>query len=91
MPALRVWVEGRVQGVVFRESTRQEARRLGLGGWVKNLPDGRVEAMFIGEKDACERALAFVSVGPPMAAVRHVRHQWEDTSEDVAGDFEIRF
>lgn len=89
--ALHVWVSGRVQGVFFRDSTQRKATALGLTGWVRNLPDGRVEALFIGEEDACHRALGFVGVGPPSAVVREVEHRWEDPpGTDFAG-FEIRF
>lgn len=76
--ALHAWVSGRVQGVFFRDSTRREAAALGLSGWVRNLPDGRVEVMFVGSRSACERALAFLRVGPPRAEVSGVEWRWED-------------
>ena len=76
--ALHVWVRGRVQGVFFRDSTRREAVALGLCGWVRNLPDGRVEALFSGSRGACEQALAFVRRGPPRAEVTGVEVRWED-------------
>ena len=56
---VRVFVEGRVQGVWFRESARHEADRLGVSGWVRNLPDGRVEAVYEGPRDAVEEMLAW--------------------------------
>jgi acylphosphatase len=87
---LHVHLHGRVQGVFFRESTRREAAGLGLSGWVRNLPDGRVECCFIGPRDACERALAFVRTGPPAASVSHVEVEWEEMKETPAGRFEIR-
>ena len=65
----RVLVSGRVQGVWFRESTREHACSLGLTGWVQNLRDGRVEALFEGERSAVEAALDFVRQGPPLARV----------------------
>ena len=65
----RVLVSGRVQGVWFRESTRERARQLGLSGWVRNLRDGRVEALFEGERAAVDAALDFVREGPPLARV----------------------
>ena len=89
--ALHVWVSGRVQGVFFRDSTRRKARGLGLGGWVMNLPDGRVEALFIGSRGSCEQALYFVRIGPPHANVTDVDATWEDAKGEVAGDFELRF
>ena len=87
---LHVHVRGRVQGVFFRESTRREASALRLSGWVRNLSDGRVECCFIGRRDACERALAFVRTGPPAASVSHVEAKWEEMNEKPAGGFEIR-
>ena len=68
----RVIVSGRVQGVWFRESTRRRASKLGLSGWVRNLPDGRVEAEFDGDAEAVEAALGFVAEGPPHARVDSV-------------------
>jgi acylphosphatase len=90
MSRLHVWVRGRVQGVFFRESTRQTAIRLGLHGWVRNLPDGRVEAVFQGDDGACGKALEFVRRGPPSAHVHEVDTRWEDDEEDFA-DFRIRY
>lgn len=90
MATLHVWIEGIVQGVFFRESTRQRARELGLAGWVKNLPDGRVEAVFQGERDACEKALTFARTGPPAARVEDVTCEWIDDPQTYGG-FEVRF
>jgi acylphosphatase len=87
---LQVWITGRVQGVFFRDSTRREAMALGLSGWVRNLDDGRVEACFIGPREACERALAFVRTGPPRAEVTNVEVRWRDGTEAPSGRFEIR-
>ena len=67
-----VLVSGRVQGVFFRESTRRCAEALGLSGFVRNLSDGRVEALFSGEEEAVHRALDFVRRGPPGAQVTDV-------------------
>jgi len=90
MSRLHVWVRGRVQGVFFRDSTRQAAERLGLRGWVRNLPDGRVEAVFQGDEAACGKALEFVRSGPPSARVDEVDTRWEDDEEDFR-DFRIRY
>jgi len=89
--ALHVWVSGRVQGVFFRDSTRQRALELGLGGWVRNLPDGRVEALFCGPRAACDQALAFVRTGPPSARVDDVVTRWEPAPESAPSRFEIRY
>ncbi len=67
-----VQLEGFVQGVFFRDATRRRARELGLTGWVRNLPNGRVEAVFEGEEPAVEAAVAFVREGPPHAQVRYI-------------------
>ena len=65
----RASIAGRVQGVWFRESTRERASQLGLSGWVRNLPDGRVEALFEGERKAVDAALDFIREGPRLAQV----------------------
>lgn len=62
-------VSGRVQGVFFRASARQRAQELGLTGYVKNLPDGRVEAVACGPADAVEAFAAWLGHGPPQARV----------------------
>jgi len=89
--ALHVWVKGRVQGVFFRDSTRVRAIELGLTGWVRNLPDGRVEALFVGEKNACRDARDFTAVGPPSALVTGLEHKWEDPPEKEYSGFEVRY
>jgi acylphosphatase len=68
----RVVVYGFVQGVFFRETTRRRAEAAGVSGWVRNRPDGAVEAVFEGEPDAVGRLLAFVQEGPPDARVERV-------------------
>jgi acylphosphatase len=67
-----VIVTGRVQGVGFRFHTADEANRLGIAGWVRNLPDSSVEAEFEGSASAVESMLAWVRVGPPSAEVTGV-------------------
>lgn len=69
---VRVLVSGKVQGVWFRESTRQEAERLGVHGWVRNLPDGRVEGLFTGPSAAVDALVAWCHRGPPAAQVAGV-------------------
>jgi acylphosphatase len=88
MARVHVWIRGRVQGVFFRDSTRQAAANLGLAGWVRNLPDGRVEAVFQGDDDACDDALEYVRRGPPAARVESVETRWEDEEKDLK-DFRI--
>lgn len=65
-------IEGRVQGVWFRESTKKKALKLGLTGWVKNLPDGRVELMAYGEKTEIKLLKDWLHHGPPLAKVSQV-------------------
>ena len=74
----RVEVEGRVQGVFFRDTCRYQAEVAGVGGWVRNLRDGRVEAAFEGLPDAVERMVAWCRVGPPRATVTAVRTYVEE-------------
>lgn len=73
-----VFVRGRVQGVLFRAETVNVAQRLGVTGWVRNLPDGRVEALFEGEKENVEKAVEFCRRGPPGAYVQDLDVRWED-------------
>jgi acylphosphatase len=77
----RVIVHGLVQGVFFRDSTRRLAQREGVGGWVRNRPDGTVEAVFEGEPEAVERLVRFCSEGPRGAVVEQI----ERFDEPVAG------
>ncbi len=74
---LHVTISGRVQGVGFRYATHDAAFRLGLAGWVRNLPDGRVEAFFEGPRQDLESMLAWCNHGPRMADVTDVAHQWQ--------------
>ena len=67
-----VVVSGRVQGVFFRDSLRREAAAAGVGGWVRNLDSGDVEACFEGEPDAVERLIAWSRQGPSRAVVTGV-------------------
>src|SRR3712207_1637734 len=89
-PAARVHVHvvGRVQGVGFRYATQDEARARGLGGWVRNLESGGVEAVFEGPRPALEQLVAWCRQGPPGAYVRSVRAVWDEPVEGLA-DFRI--
>lgn len=86
---IRAVVTGRVQGVWFRGSTAERARELCLSGWVRNLANGAVEAMFEGPPDAVEAGLAFLEHGPPAASVDGVNVIREEP-EGVNG-FEVRY
>lgn len=80
----RVIVTGQVQGVFFRDSTRRLATQAGITGWVRNLPDGRVEALFEGEEEAVRRLVAWCRHGPPEARVRDVAVTWEQATGEFA-------
>jgi acylphosphatase len=79
-----VIVHGRVQGVFFRDSTRQRAEANGVAGWISNRPDGAVEAVLEGPADGVEKVLAFVSTGPPHAHVDQVDVR-EEPPEGLTG------
>ena len=87
---VRVWVSGRVQGVAFRAYTREEARRLGVNGWVKNLPDGRVQILAQGPRADLERLTTWCHQGSPFAAVKSVDVEWEPLGERCRG-FDVTF
>jgi acylphosphatase len=85
----RVVVRGRVQGVFFRDSCRAEAVRLGIGGWVRNLRDGSVEAVFEGDAPAVDAAVVWCRHGPPRAHVAEVSVVEEDDAVEGLGSFRI--
>jgi acylphosphatase len=84
----RVVVHGYVQGVFFRDTTRREAQRRGVAGWVTNRPDGAVEAVFEGDPDAVSAMVEFCSSGPRGADVERVETS-EEQPEGLSG-FDIR-
>jgi acylphosphatase len=78
---MHCFVSGRVQGVWYRASAQQEAKMLGLTGWAKNLPDGRVEVMACGEKDKLEQLFQWLHQGPELAEVSGVTYEempWQE-------------
>ena len=83
-------IEGRVQGVFFRAYTRDQALRLGLSGWVRNRPDGSVEALVEGEKTAVDKMLQWFHQGSPNSIVEKV-HASEETPVGDASTFEIHY
>ncbi len=84
----RVVVRGRVQGVFFRDSTRQRAHSFGVAGWVSNRKDGAVEAVIEGPPDAVQRMLEFLQTGPRSAQVERTEVT-EEAPEGLSG-FEVR-
>jgi acylphosphatase len=81
----RIKITGRVQGVCYRQSTVEMAQSLGLCGWVRNLPDGSVEALFEGDRERVERAIQWCWQGPPRAAVVKVTVEWLDGPVECRG------
>jgi acylphosphatase len=77
MQRRRVVVQGHVQGVFFRETTKRRALAAGVAGWVRNRPDGAVEAVFEGEREAVERLVDYVREGP-----RGARVDWVDVEAE---------
>lgn len=86
----RVNITGRVQGVFFRMETKRMADEIGVLGWVRNLSDGTVEAVFEGDRHGVEAALRWCSEGPPHASVQQVDLSWQKYTDEFA-DFEIRY
>lgn len=84
-----IYVSGRVQGVFFRVTTRCEATKRKVTGWVRNTNDNRVEAIFEGEQENVEKLIDFCRSGPTTAIVREIDIQWEEPSGQFP-DFEIR-
>jgi len=84
----RVVAFGRVQGVFFRDSTRRRARELGVAGWVRNRPEGSVEAVFEGDPEAVDSMLRFAREGPRGAAVESLEVS-EEQPEGLSG-FNVR-
>ena len=83
-------ISGSVQGVFFRASTRDMATGLGLGGWVKNSPDGNVEAVFEGDEEKVKEAIEWCRKGPSFSNVTDVRIEQEEPTGEFSG-FEITY
>ena len=85
-----VIISGRVQGVFFRVETQRAAERCGVFGWVRNRPDGTVEAVFEGEQQAVNAVLAWCKQGTDLSEVENVEVKWQDYSGEFKG-FNITF
>jgi acylphosphatase len=83
-------ISGRVQGVFFRMETKRAADRFGVSGWVRNLKDGSVEAMFEGDQDRVDAVLDWCRQGPPHADVLDVTVTWNTYTGEFKG-FNIAF
>lgn len=90
MKALRLKIYGRVQGVWFRATTKDQAQRLGASGWVRNNADGAVEAFIQGSNKAVEELLEWCRQGPPGAYVERVDVEDVDPEDEIK-DFSIRY
>jgi acylphosphatase len=89
MKRVHLFVSGRVQGVFFRAHTRDLAQKLGLSGFVRNLPDGRVEVVAEGPEEKLQELIEFCHRGPPLAHVTNVEIHWEEPTGEFRG-FSVR-
>lgn len=92
MPTIQahVLISGRVQGVFFRSNTEDRAKELGLKGWVRNLLDGGVEAVFEGEEEKVKEMVEWCRKGPRFANVSKIDVEFKNASNEFK-DFEIRY
>jgi acylphosphatase len=86
-----VFISGFVQGVGFRRFVRHHALKLGLTGWVKNLSDNRVEAVFQGSKEKTEEMIEICKRGPFLSEAKDVAVGWENSPVEAFKGFEILF
>lgn len=89
MKRVHVIIHGKVQGVWFRAHTKEMADKLGLKGWVRNLPDGNVEAVFEGDDESIREMISWCHRGPPLARVDKVEVEYEEPKGDKL--FEIKY
>ncbi len=87
---VHIYISGVVQGVFFRAHTREQAKRLGLVGWVRNLPDRRVEVVAEGNRQNLERLIEWCHKGPDLAVVEEVYVEWQEPSQEF-DDFRVRY
>lgn len=90
MVRAHVVIGGKVQGVFFRAYLREWAKELGIKGWARNLPDGRVEAVFEGEEGGVKEIIQRCQRGPPLAIVEEVKVTWEKYKGEFK-EFEIKY
>ena len=83
-------VSGKVQGVYFRDNTKNTAEDLGVKGWVRNLPDGKVEIMAEGDKDKIDGLVEFLKKGPERARVDDLKVENQDYKDEFK-DFSVRY
>jgi acylphosphatase len=90
MKRVHVYISGRVQGVFFRAETQRTAKSFNLAGWVRNMTDGRVEALFEGEDTKIDKMIAWCHIGPPAARVEEVLTEEESYTGEFR-DFSIKY
>lgn len=83
MKAVHAYVSGEVQGVFFRQTTKRRARSKGLDGWVRNLPDGRVEVWLQGDEDAVNEMVDWLWIGPSAASVTGVESDTVEPDQNL--------
>jgi acylphosphatase len=89
MKRVRILIEGRLQGMNFRYHTQQEAQRLGLGGFVRHLSDGRIEIDAQGDDESIEQLLAWCQDGPQSTQIKSILFRYDEPSEHIS-DFIVR-
>jgi acylphosphatase len=89
MKRVHVYISGRVQGVFFRAETQRTAKGFNLNGWVRNMADGRVEALFEGEDTNVDNMIKWCHIGPPAARVEEVLAEEEHFTGEFR-DFNIK-
>ena len=87
---VHLFISGKVQGVYFRSETKHKADSHGVKGWVRNLPDDRVEAVFEGEEEAVKTLIDFCRRGPAGARVKKIVLTWEEPVGTLEG-FKVKY
>lgn len=83
-----IFISGFVQGVGFRQFVKSNAQKLELRGWVKNISDGRVEAVFQGSKESTEKMILACKKGPFLSEIKEIEVFWEESKTDFT-EFEV--
>ena len=86
---LHVYISGFVQGIGYRQFVKNKALELNLKGWVKNLPDTRVEAVFVGEEKNLEKMIEYLKKGPFLSFFKVIKLDWNSKERVDTMDFEI--
>jgi acylphosphatase len=89
MVQARLFISGFVQGVGFRRFVQKQAQEMSVGGWVRNLPDGKVEVLLQGERQEVEMVIDSCHKGPFLAEIEEVEIEWEDVTQEHV-DFTVR-